>query len=104
MDANGLFELFNVLGSAFAKGSLGLSVPLLAFLGGGIDLQGAGVSIRLHKLNWYVFCFWRGVASVTGRKSLRAHARDQMCLVGELRKDNGMAAEAKVGGHTFAAW
>lgn len=45
MNADGLLELLDVLGAALAKGSLGLAVPLLAFLRGCVDLgQHVGVS------------------------------------------------------------
>ena len=48
MDANGLFELLDILGPAFSEGSLCLSVPLLAFLGCGVDLRKPGISMMLH--------------------------------------------------------
>lgn len=38
MDADGLFELLNVFGSALSEGSLSLSVSLLSFLRCGINL------------------------------------------------------------------
>ena len=49
VDANGLFELLDILGPAFSEGSLCLSVPLLAFLGCGVDLWSSGISMVLHK-------------------------------------------------------
>lgn len=41
---DGGFELFDVLGPAFSEGSLCLSIPLLAFLGGRIDLANVSVN------------------------------------------------------------
>lgn len=38
VDADGLLELLDVLGAALAESGLGLTVPLLALLGGGINL------------------------------------------------------------------
>lgn len=38
MDADGLFELLDVFGSAFSEGSLSLSVALFSFFGRSIDL------------------------------------------------------------------
>lgn len=40
MDSDSLLELLDVLGAALAESSLGLSVPLLALLGGGVYLSG----------------------------------------------------------------
>lgn len=57
MDADGLLELLDVLGSAFSKGSLGLTVALLAFLRCSVDLSSTGISMVLHKQSLSIFRF-----------------------------------------------
>jgi hypothetical protein len=61
VDANGLFELLDILGPAFSEGSLCLSVPLLAFLGCGVDLWSSDISMVLHtKHSFHVTPFGGG--------------------------------------------
>ena len=51
MNADGFFQLLDVLCPAFSKGSLGLTVPLLPLLGSSINLrrsQRTGTTIGLQ--------------------------------------------------------
>ena len=44
MDSDGLFQLFDVFGATLSESRLSLPVPLLALLGGGVDLETSATS------------------------------------------------------------
>lgn len=67
MDADGLFELLNVFGSAFSEGSLSLSVSLLSFFGRGIDLW-CCLLVAIQQWHCYVSVY----VSVEARSQARA--------------------------------
>lgn len=48
MDANGFFKLLDVLGSAFSKSRLSLTIALLAFFGSCVDLCKVSISTKLY--------------------------------------------------------
>lgn len=59
MDTDSLLELLDVLGASLAKSSLCLTVTLLAFLRGGVDLWGRVISKLLHQHIFLPFLFQR---------------------------------------------
>lgn len=63
MDSNGLLKLLDVFGTALSEGSLGLPVPLLSFLGGGIDRLATTLPLGL-------LSFLRGSIEVIQGKAL----------------------------------
>jgi hypothetical protein len=51
MDSDRLFQLFDILGATLSKRCLSLTVPLLAFLRGSIDLWSLIITILLETVS-----------------------------------------------------
>lgn len=81
MDADGLFELLNVFGSAFSEGSLSLSVSLLSFFGCSIDLWRC-LLVAIRQWHCYVLC----VGGCLGRVKVASKGGEGVCVQGTLGK------------------